>query len=272
LRRIFRNLFFLVLHTTLLIILFFLTVGLQTPDVSHLTSERPAPTPLMIAREINHININQSWISYRSVPRHVRLAVVMNEDATFFQHSGIEWYEIRMSIGDYLFSDRRLRGASTITQQVAKNLFLSNDRSWLRKVKEYWLTIKLENALSKRRILEIYLNIAEWGPRVFGIQAASRYWYKKSASKLSYREAAAISSILPSPLKWSPHKPNRTVRNKTRRTLNYLYKLLGKPKPPARPLEKKAVDANQRNQLDKIEKERQRIEKETLKILEALKE
>jgi membrane peptidoglycan carboxypeptidase len=184
LRRIFRNLFFLVLHTTLLIILFFLTVGLQTPDVSHLTSERPAPTPLMIAREINHTNIKQSWISYRSVPRHVRLAVVMNEDATFFQHSGIEWYEIRMSIGDYLFSDRRLRGASTITQQVAKNLFLSNDRSWLRKVKEYWLTIKLENALSKKAHIGNLPQYRRMGAAGFWHPGGSRsYWYKKSASK-----------------------------------------------------------------------------------------
>lgn len=271
-RRIFRNLFFLVLHTTLVLILFFLTVGLLTPNVSYLKSERPPQTPLMIERGKTYKKIKQSWISYRSVPRHVRLAVVMNEDATFFQHSGIEWYEIRMSIGDYLLSDRRLRGASTITQQVAKNLFLSNDRSWLRKVKEYWLTIKLENALSKRRILEIYLNIAEWGPQVFGIQAAARHWYKKSAQKLTYREAAALSSILPSPLKWSPHKPNRTVRRKTRRTLNYLYKLLGKPKPPARPLEKNTIDTLKQSQLEQIEAERQRIEEKTLKILEGLKE
>jgi monofunctional biosynthetic peptidoglycan transglycosylase len=134
---------------------------------------------------------------------HVPRAVVASEDARFFLHDGFDWESVCDAVGD-ASRGKRLRGASTITQQVAKNVFLWQGRSWLRKGAEVWYVLLLEKLLSKERILELYLGVAETGPRVFGLEAGAQYHYQKSASELSADQAARLAGILPDPLDRKP--------------------------------------------------------------------
>jgi monofunctional biosynthetic peptidoglycan transglycosylase len=126
-------------------------------------------------------------------------AVIVSEDGTFWAHHGFDWYELKESIGRNLEEGRAARGASTITQQLVKNLFLSPSKNPLRKMKEWVLTWWMEQKLSKSRILEIYLNVIEWGNGVYGIEAASWYHFGKSAELLSKNEAARLAAIIPDP-------------------------------------------------------------------------
>jgi monofunctional biosynthetic peptidoglycan transglycosylase len=140
------------------------------------------------------------------------LTVIAAEDGRFCQHRGIDWEEIRDQIED-LEDIREARGVSTITQQTAKNLFLWPSRSLVRKAIEFPLALWIDLVLPKWRILEIYLNIAEWGPRgQFGAEAASRYAFNKSAGALSPREAALLAAVLPNPRRRSARNPGPAVR------------------------------------------------------------
>ena len=131
-------------------------------------------------------------------------AVVIAEDAKFWKHDGFDFEAIQNAIERDIEERKFKIGASTITQQLAKNLFLSPVKSPLRKIHEAILTWRLEKELSKKRILELYLNVVEWGEGVFGIQAASRTYFHKTASQLDPTEAAELASVLPNPLKFSP--------------------------------------------------------------------
>lgn len=141
-----------------------------------------------------------------AMSRHLRRAVLASEDDRFYLHFGFDLTEIENAM-ERARRGRRLRGASTITQQVAKNLFLWEGRSYLRKGLEAYLTLVLELCLSKERILDIYLNLAEWGDGVFGAEMAARTHFKKSAKSLTREEAARLAAILPSPRRWSPRGP-----------------------------------------------------------------
>jgi monofunctional biosynthetic peptidoglycan transglycosylase len=132
-------------------------------------------------------------------------AVVAAEDARFYQHHGFDWHEIRTAVEDDL-DDRRVRGASTITQQLVKNLFFGTGRSFLRKGLEATLVPVAEIALGKRRILELYLNVVEWGPGVYGAEAAARYHYSTAARKVGREQALRLAAILPAPLKRRPER------------------------------------------------------------------
>ncbi|MCX6121635.1 MAG: monofunctional biosynthetic peptidoglycan transglycosylase [Ignavibacteriales bacterium] len=143
----------------------------------------------------------QSWISLRSIPLDAIDAVIVSEDGTFWSHNGFDWFEFRESIERNFEEGRAVRGASTITQQLVKNLYLSSSKNPLRKLKEWILTWYMEQQLSKSRILEIYLNVIEWGDGVYGIEAASHYYFDKSASNLSREECARLAAIIPSPRK-----------------------------------------------------------------------
>lgn len=145
-----------------------------------------------------------SWAAYPAISPHLKRAVVVAEDITFFSHGGFELAEMRDALARAL-EDRELpRGASTITQQLAKNLWLSPSRNPLRKGKEALLTWQLERALSKRRILELYLNVVEFGPGVYGAGAASRRYFGKAAAELDDYEAAQLAAGLPNPAAWHP--------------------------------------------------------------------
>ena len=143
----------------------------------------------------------QYWISLRSIPQDAIDAVIVSEDGTFWSHHGFDWFEFRESVERNFEEGRAVRGASTITQQLVKNLYLSSSKNPLRKLKEWILTWYMEQQLSKSRILEIYFNVIEWGDGVYGIEAAANYYFDKSASSLSREECARLAAIIPSPRK-----------------------------------------------------------------------
>lgn len=150
--------------------------------------------------------IKKQWLDWDEIPKHAALAVVTSEDQRFPLHMGFDMEAIQQAIKE---RQRRgeLRGASTISQQVARNMYLWTGRSWLRKGVEAWFTLLIELIWGKQRILEVYLNIAEWGPGVFGLQAASAHHFGKTASQLSPLQAALLAATLPSPLRYDPARP-----------------------------------------------------------------
>jgi monofunctional biosynthetic peptidoglycan transglycosylase len=144
------------------------------------------------------------WVPYERVSSQLKRAVVAAEDAKFMDHEGFDWEAISKAIEKNEKKGRVVSGASTISQQLAKNLFLSGERSWIRKGQEAVITWMLETALSKRRILELYLNYAEWGEGVFGAEAAARHHFGINAGALSAQQAAFLAAILPSPRRYAP--------------------------------------------------------------------
>ena len=146
----------------------------------------------------------QHWVPYERISAQLKRAVVAAEDAKFVDHEGFDWEAISKTIEKNEKKGRVVSGASTISQQLAKNLFLSGERSWLRKGQEAAITWMLESTLSKRRILELYLNYAEWGEGVFGAEAAARYHFGTTAASLGAQQAAFLAAILPSPRRYAP--------------------------------------------------------------------
>ena len=146
--------------------------------------------------------LRHQWVAYARISPHLKRAVVAAEDARFLDHEGFDWEAIQKAMARNERRGRIVAGASTISQQLAKNLFLSGSRSWLRKGQEALITWMLESTMSKRRILELYLNFAEWGEGVFGAEAAARHHFGLSAAALSQEQAAWLASILPSPRRY----------------------------------------------------------------------
>jgi monofunctional biosynthetic peptidoglycan transglycosylase len=172
---------------------------------------QPLTTMVILRRTVQRLTTGKrpmyprrDVVSHEDISDHLRRAVLASEDDRFYLHYGFDLKEIENAL-EKARRGRRLRGASTITQQVAKNLFLWEGRSFIRKGYEAYLTLVLETCLSKDRILDLYLNLAEWGDGVFGAEMAARTHYRKSAKTLSREEAARLAAILPSPLRWSPH-------------------------------------------------------------------
>jgi len=170
------------------------------------------PTSAFMLRE-DIAKIRFEWVDWTDIGIQAPLAVVASEDQQFAEHSGFDFASIEDSLEDYK-EGRGLRGASTISQQVVKNLFLWNGRSFLRKGIEAYLTVVLELCLSKQRILEIYLNIAEFGPGIYGVKAASRVFYDKSPAGLTRSEAALLATVLPNPKRMSPTNVSDYMRTR----------------------------------------------------------
>jgi len=146
--------------------------------------------------------LRQTWVPYNRISEHLKRAVVAAEDAKFLDHEGFDWEAIQKAMLKNEQRGKVVAGASTISQQLAKNLFLSSSRSWLRKGEEAAITWMMERTLSKRRILELYLNVAEWGEGIFGAEAAARHHFGVSAAALTPGEAAWLAAILPSPRRY----------------------------------------------------------------------
>lgn len=186
-------------------------------EIARLASWNPTETALMNQRieeaedQGKTLRISHRWIPLSRIPPHVVKAVVVAEDGMFYSHGGVDWFEVKESIEKNLEEGRAARGASTITQQLAKNLYLSTSKTPLRKVKEVVITFLLEGQLSKQRILELYLNLIEWGRGIFGIEAASRTYFGKSASELTLDEAVRLAAVIPSPLLHRPDADSRYV-------------------------------------------------------------
>jgi len=167
----------------------------------------PVPiTPLMVIKNIEQNDASRkgwehNWIALEDISKDLQLAVICSEDQNFLTHHGFDVKAIEKAY-EHNKKGKNLKGASSISQQTAKNVFLWPQRSWLRKGLETYFTFLIELIWSKERIIEVYLNSIEMGPGIYGAEAASQYWFKKSASQLSKREAAAIAAILPSPMKY----------------------------------------------------------------------
>jgi monofunctional biosynthetic peptidoglycan transglycosylase len=146
--------------------------------------------------------LRHAWVPYGRISEHLKRAVIAAEDAKFLDHEGFDWEAIQEAVRKNEKRGKVVAGASTISQQLAKNLFLTGERSWLRKAQEAAITWMMERTLSKRRILEIYLNVAEWGDGVFGAEAAARHHFGVPASALSVEQAAWLAAILPSPRRY----------------------------------------------------------------------
>ncbi|HUF80644.1 MAG TPA: monofunctional biosynthetic peptidoglycan transglycosylase [Burkholderiales bacterium] len=155
------------------------------------------------------------WVSYDRISRHLKRAVVAAEDDKFMDHSGFDWDAMRKAYERNVREGEIVAGASTIPQQLAKNLFLTGRRSWWRKLQEAGITAMLEIMLSKRRILELYLNVAEWGDGVFGAEAAARYHYGVSAAALTPAQSARLAVMLPSPRSYPPGRDTLYLRERT---------------------------------------------------------
>ena len=146
--------------------------------------------------------LQRTWVPYERISVHLKRAVVASEDARFLDHEGFDWEAIQKAMLKNEKRGKVVAGASTISQQLAKNLFLSGSRSWMRKGEEALITWMLERTLSKRRILELYLNVAEWGEGVFGAEAAARHHFGVPAAALGPEQAAWLAVVLPSPRRY----------------------------------------------------------------------
>jgi monofunctional biosynthetic peptidoglycan transglycosylase len=182
---------------------------LTWPDVERLASEPPATTAFIDAWQARRAAAGEDttvawrWVGWDRISVHAKRAVVAAEDMEFFSHTGFSASEMQVALREAM-AGARFRGASTITQQLAKNLWLSPSRNPWRKVKEALLTRGLEQHLSKRRILELYLNVVELGPGVYGVEAAARRYFDKPAAGLTEHEAAMLAASLPRPSTWHP--------------------------------------------------------------------
>src|SRR5215217_794939 len=187
------------------------------PEAESLVRENPKSTALMDqraeeAREAGKkVRRRQQWVPLTSISRHAVASVLVSEDAGFYGHEGLDTTELRKAMGEAWEKRQLGRGASTITQQLAKNLWLSTDRSLFRKAKELVLAHRLEEALTKKRILALYLNVVEWGNGVYGIEAGAREHFGVSASQLSVAQGAILAAMLPAPRKRSPKSGSRAL-------------------------------------------------------------
>ena len=185
----------------------------------------PASTAFMQARlsnlqlenssEKSSEKLKHTWVNYDNIAIHLKRAAIASEDAKFLEHQGFDWEGIQTAYEKNLKKGKIVAGGSTISQQLAKNLFLSTNRTPWRKAQEVVITVMLEVVLTKRRILEIYLNIIEWGNGVFGAEAAAQHYFHKSAKNLSRQQAAKLAAIIPNPRFYDDHASTRYERRKT---------------------------------------------------------
>ena len=203
------------LGRTLLILL--LTLVLRPVGGVLIHAVVPPPTTLLMVRQaVTGHGLDYRWRSLNHISPRLVEAVIASEDARFCSHDGFDFKAIEKAMDDNA-RGRKVRGGSTISQQTAKNVFLWPGRSWVRKGLEAGYTVLIETVWSKRRIMEVYLNVAEWAPGVYGAEAAARHWYGKGADTLTAREAARLAAILPSPRRYSAGKPGPYIRRRASR-------------------------------------------------------
>ncbi len=189
----------------------------------------PVPvTPLMVIRNIEQANTDKEtgwkhdWVSIDAISKNLQVAVICSEDQLFLKHNGFDIKAIEKAY-DNNKKGKKIKGGSSISQQTAKNVFLWPNRSWLRKGLEAYFTFLIELIWSKERIMEVYLNSIEMGPGIYGAEAASLYWFKKSAEKLTKYEAAAIAAILPSPLRYRANPATAYIEGRKSWIVNQMY-------------------------------------------------
>jgi len=170
---------------------------------------------LMIWNKLKGEPVTRQWVALEDISPNVWQSVISSEDGQFCRHNGVDWAEMNQVIDDAMEGEP-VRGASTVPMQSVKNLYLWSSRSYIRKVLEVPLAMLVDAVWGKKRLMEIYLNIAEWGPGIYGIEAAAQHHFKRSAKKLSRRQAALLAVTLPNPILRNPVKPNRGMRRLAR--------------------------------------------------------
>lgn len=193
------------------------------PGVSALKKENPQKTAFMEYREKEwakqgiHKAVIQKWVPLKRISPYLIKAVIIAEDDKFWGHEGFDFEAMQQALEKDIKKRQFKAGGSTISQQLAKNLYLSPSKNPIRKIKEAILTWRMEHALSKRRIVEIYLNVAEWGDGIFGIEAAAKHYYGKHASSLTAQESARLATVLPSPRIYHVTGDSKYVKNRSER-------------------------------------------------------
>jgi monofunctional glycosyltransferase len=223
------------LATPAVVFLYLSYLYLSLPDVRRLAERNPDTTAFIELRADEARAAGkaprrvQRWIRYERISNNLRRAVLVAEDSAFWQHDGVDVEQLKESIEQSLEKGRQLRGGSTITQQLAKNLYLSPSRSPIRKLRELLITRKLEASLTKRRILELYLNVIEWGDGIYGAEAAARTYFGASATSLSAPQAALLAAAIINPRVHSPARPTTRLR----RRQQIILQRMGGVTPPA---------------------------------------
>lgn len=198
------------------------------PDISRLKKENPGKTSFMEyrekewARDNKKLKVRQQWAPLSGISPYLAKAVLIAEDDKFWRHEGFDYEALQKALEKDIKARKFKLGGSTISQQLTKNLYLSPSKNPIRKIKEALITWRMENTLSKKRILEIYLNVIEWGEGIFGIEAAARHYYGKSALALTPEEASRLASVLPNPRKYNPLGNQRYVNNRA----NLIYSIM----------------------------------------------
>lgn len=196
------------------------------PDVKPLKKHPPATTAYIELRKKQalakgrKLDLRWTWVASDAISENLKRAVVTAEDDEFWRHDGVDWAAIRAAYERNRKAGRFAAGGSTITMQLARNLFLSPSKNPLRKAKEILIARRLERELGKRRILELYLNVVEWGKGVFGCEAAARAYFEKSCADLSEEEAVAMAVVLPNPRRWDPAKRGVYVERNSKRIID----------------------------------------------------
>ena len=189
--------------------------SIQDPDSTAFMRSR-----LERLREENpKVRLQYQFVPYRSISPHLKRAVIAAEDSRFIEHDGFDWEGIRKAYEKNAREGEVVAGGSTITQQLAKNLFLSGERAFWRKAQEAAITVMLEILMDKRRIFELYLNVIEWGEGVFGAEAAARYHFGVSASELAPEQAARLAAMVPSPRRYGPGNNTAYLQRRTQTLL-----------------------------------------------------
>ena len=194
----------------------------QRYPVDALARTTPARTAMMKQRALEATRrgelarVTQRWVPYDQISPTLRRAVLVAEDDAFFEHGGLDWNEINASMRKNLEEHRVVRGGSTITQQLARNLFLGDRRTLTRKLTEALLAIRLERALSKRRIFELYLNLIEWGDGIYGIEAAARHYFGVPAGGLNPRQSVLLAAVIINPRRFSVLSPSSRIQRRVR--------------------------------------------------------
>ncbi len=224
--RLLRALFKLVLSLFLLLLLI---VGVAAayvfwlPDVGVLKKRPPKTTAYIELRKREaaakgkKLDLRWTWVDHEAISDNLRSAVVTAEDDTFYQHDGVDWKALQAAWERDKKEHKLSAGGSTITMQIARNLYLSPSKNPLRKIKEILIARRLEKELGKRRILDLYLNSVEWGKGIFGCEAAARAYFGKSCAALSPDEAVAMAVVLPNPRRWDPSKNGKYVQRNSAR-------------------------------------------------------
>jgi len=200
------------------------------PDVGRLARNNPSSTALMEARMAEARERGRTlkrkwvWVPLSRISPYLKRAVIVAEDASFYSHGGFDWEGIKEAAAHNLERGKLHRGGSTITQQLAKNLYLSSEKSLLRKAHEAVITRTLEHQLTKSRILELYLNVVEWGQGIYGAEAAARHHFGKSAAALNLEEAVFLAAILPAPRQHDPIRVTPSLSKRRQHILRWMGK------------------------------------------------